>query len=124
MTNPAKTKLMTYIVALAIASAAAVTLNVASAEDNNTVSKSQERHPAIAAIADASGARSDMVSTNMPDGTRDVIITLPDGRLLIQRYYPSGYNVIFKPEPAKSQAIAAIDGKPAADDRLNTNMVH
>ena len=124
MTKPAMTRLTAHMVALTIASAAAITMSVASADDKSTVGKSQERHPAIAALADASGGRSDLVSAHMPDGTRDVIIALPDGRLLIQRYYPSGYNIVFKPEPAKSQAIAAIDGKPAADGRLDANMVH
>jgi len=109
----AKSKFTTYAVALTIVSAAAATLTVASADDKSTISKDQDRHPAIAALADEKGARADMISTNMPDGSRDVVVALPDGRYLIQRYYPSGYNVIFKPSEPGEKHVATVGAEPA-----------
>lgn len=97
MTKPAVTKLIPYAVALTLVSAAAATLTVATASDMVEPAKDQSRHPDIAAISDASGMRKDVELLPMPDKARDVIIALPSGGYLVQRYYPSGYSVVFKP---------------------------
>ena len=96
MTKPAVTKLLPYAVALTLVSAAAATLTVATAGDKAGL-KDPARHPDIVAISDESGMRKDAEVLPMPDKARDVIIVLPDGKHLVQRYYPSGYSVVFKP---------------------------
>lgn len=107
MTKPAVTKLIPYAVALTLVSAAAATLTVASAGDMAGQAKDQSRHPDIAALAGEDGKRNDVQILPMPAKTRDVIIVLPDGRHLVQRYYPSGYSVVFKPADHGGGAVAA-----------------
>ncbi|HSM40721.1 MAG TPA: hypothetical protein VK862_08210 [Afifellaceae bacterium] len=115
MTKPAVTKLIPYAVALTLVSAAAATLTVASAGELTVASagdmagqaKDQSRHPDIAALAGNDGKRHDVQILPIPGKARDVIIVLPDGRHLVQRYYPSGYSVVFKPESHDGGAAAA-----------------
>lgn len=104
MTKPAVTKLLPYAVALTLVSAAAATLTAASAGDTADVVKDQSRHPEIAAVANAQGLRGDVELLPMPDKVRDVIIALPSGKYLVQRYYPSGYSVVFKPQTGNNIA--------------------
>jgi hypothetical protein len=107
MTKPAVTKLLPYAVALTLVSAAAATLTVASAGDMAARAKDQSRHPDIAAVAADDGGRNEVELLPMPEKTRDVIIALPNGRYLVQRYYPSGYSVVFKPQDPDSDSVAA-----------------
>lgn len=106
MTKPAVTKLLPYAVALTLVSAAAATLTVASAGDMTQPAKDQSRHPDIMAVADSQGMRKDVKLLPMPEKVRDVVIVLPSGKYLVQRYYPSGYSVVFKPQDQADDAVA------------------
>ncbi len=108
MTNTKKPLFHTYMVVSTLVFATIATLTSLAAADQKTApGKNQDRHPDIAAIESDEGVRHDMVSTISADGTRNIIIALPDGRYLIQRYYPSGVSIIVKPESTNPNTVAS-----------------
>lgn len=114
MAKPAKCKMVSSGLFVALVSAWVLASIPVRAGDEVRFAKDQDRHPEIGSFTEASGNGVDVILSKMPPGARDVIIALADGGYLIQRYYPSGYSIVIKPRQYEISAEG--DGILLAED--------